>query len=196
MLQKIGLTLVVLASVAAVFFAGMFAQRQYQLAQVRARVAFARDLVGLDDPVSSPPTWESWLAPQAKVQRSVVTSAVWIENELVRPAGQYAVLTTPLGFEEVVQFYAEAAHFDSPREVATSAGASQTQGTLQGEEISLLDDVLSPASPPVPRPVRCKCLIQRCPAFALTVFVSRADDEEHTHVVLLYVPAAAASAGP
>ena len=113
---------------------------------------------------------------------------VRLSGKLVRPAGRYAVFVTTNAFEEVAWFYAGKVRFDDPAAAAGSRLASAIQGTIQGEAVGLLDDIADAVVPENSRSVMVKTFLGRCPSYDLTVFLTRAADETHTHVVLLYDP--------
>lgn len=186
----------VIVVIALAFVAGILAQRERQLAQIRAAEKFARDLTGLDDPVPAAPHWDEWRYPNAESAGTIQGAALRIMGELVRPAGRYAVLVTNDDVETVARHYAEKMQFDKPDDMAASRLATFSQGTLQGESNHLLDDSSDSADHDRPRPVRVKCLIRRCPAYDLTVFITRADDEPRTHVLLTYDPKVETRGGP
>ncbi len=188
MRKRIVAAVCIIVVVALAFGAGVLVQRQYQLAPIRAAEAFARDFVGLDDAVPPAPRWEEWHYPNAESRGNIRGLSARVMEELVRPAGRYAVFVTTDEFEEVARFYAEKAQFDEPDSLATSRSAVFSQGTVQGESNYLLDDFADVTDPEQSRPVRAKCLARRCPSYDLTVFITRADDESDTHIMLLYDP--------
>lgn len=188
MRRRILISAATIAAAAVAFGAGVVVQRQYQLAPIRVAEAAVRDLTGLDDPVPPAPPWDEWHYPNAEVKASVQGSSLRVMGELVRPAGRYAVLVTTDEFEDVARFYAAKTHFEAPDAMAKSRSAVSSYGTLQGESNHLLDDFDDPNDPQKSRPVRAKCMIRRCPSYDLTVFITRADGEAQTHVVLLYDP--------
>lgn len=188
MRRRILITVAMIAAGAVAFGAGVMVQRQYQLAPIRVAEAAVRGLTGLDDPVPPAPPWEEWRYPNAEFKASIQGSSLRVMGELVRPAGRYAVLVTTDEFEDVARFYAGKTHFEAPDAIAKSRSAVSSYGTVQGESNHLLDDFDDPSDPQKSRPIRAKCMIRRCPSYDLTVFITRADDEAHTHVVLLYDP--------
>jgi hypothetical protein len=97
-------------------------------------------------------------------------------------------LTTPDDVEKVARFYAEVAGFEEPAAAAESQRSTSSFGTLQGESHHILDDFVSAADTNKLRPVASKCLIRRGRSYDLTVLVTSADGEQHTHIVLLYDP--------
>lgn len=181
-----GLGAVALAALA--FGAGIFAHGEYQAAQIRGAEKFARELVGLDGSVPLAPAWDDWQYPGARPKATIQGASVRVSGKLERPAGRYAVFASKDAFEDVARFYAEKAHFEQPEQVARSQSATSSHGSLQGESNHLLDDHRDPADPEHARAARSKCLIRRCPSYDLTVFITRADEEPYTHIVLLYDP--------
>jgi hypothetical protein len=88
----------------------------------------------------------------------------------------------------IARFYAEQMGFDEPDYVPNSRMAVSSVGTSNGASNHLRDDVNDANDSQKSRSVRAKCLSRRCPSYDLTVFITRADDESHTHIVLLYDP--------
>jgi hypothetical protein len=174
--------------VAFAFGAGILMQRQYQVATIRAAEEFGRNFAGLNDSVPPSPRWEEWHYPRAESKGSIQGSSARVNGKLVRPAGRYAIFVTADAFEDVARFYAEKAGFEQPDDVAKSHLAVSSHGTLQGESNHLLDDFSDVTDPQKLRPVRVKCLIRRCPSYDLTVVITRADDENYTHLGLFYDP--------
>lgn len=187
MRKQISVILATIVVAALAFGVGVLVQRQYQIAPIRVALDFARDITGVDDAVPPAPPWDEWHYPKAKRLGYKQGMSLRLGEKLVRPAGHYTVLVTADDFEDVARFYAEKSRFDDPDAVAKSRSAMSSQGTLQGESNFVLDDS-DIAGPGEPRPVRGKCLIRRCPSYDLTVFLTRADDEAYTHIVLLYDP--------
>lgn len=188
MRNKLFLGICALGVVAIAFGAGLYVQREFQLAKIRTAESFARDLVGLNDPVPPPPRWEEWGYPGADIMGSIQASSVRVSGELVRPAGRYAVLVTPDPFESVARFYAEKAGFEAPDDIAKRNSAVSTEGNIQGESNHLLDDFHDSTDYQSLRPVRVKCLLRRSPSYDLTVVISRANEEKNTHIALFYDP--------
>ena len=195
MRKQILFTGIIVAAAALVFGAGILAQRQYQLARIHAGEEMARDLAGLNDPVPLAPPWREWQYPRARILGTRTGVSVRISEELVRPAGHYAVLVTPDGFEQVARFYAAIAHFENPDEVASSRAAMSSRESLHGESNHWLDDCSAAGDPSQLRPLLAKCLVRRCPSYDLTIFITRADGEPQTHITLLYDPKAETRGG-
>lgn len=188
MRSKLVVVIGIFVLVAIAFGAGILVQREYQVAMIRTAEEFARDLVGLNDPVPSPPRWEDWGYPGAQLRGNIQGSSVRVSGELVRPAGRYAIFVTADPFESVARFFAEKAGFEEPDNVAKSDSAVSTKGTVQGESNHLLDDFHDNTDPQSLRPARVKCLLRRCPSYDLTVIITRANEEKYTHIALFYDP--------
>ena len=107
MRKRLLLTVAILVVVALAFGAGVLVQQRHQLARVGAIKIFARDFVGLDDPVPPSPPWDEWLYPKADAIGSSQGQDLTTGGQLAQPAGRYAVLVTPDAFEDVARFYAE-----------------------------------------------------------------------------------------
>jgi hypothetical protein len=188
MRKRIVIAISAFVVVALAFGAGLLVQRHYQVASIRVAEEFGRNLAGLDDPVPHAPRWDAWRYPGAESKGSIQGSSVRVNTKLVRPAGNYTVFVTADPFEDVARFYAEKARFEQPDDVAKSQSAVSSRGTIQGESNHLLDDFHDAADPEKLRPVRVKCLVRRSPSYDLTVIITRANDEKHTHVALFYDP--------
>jgi hypothetical protein len=180
--------LAVVALVAGAFGGGVLIQRHIQLSRIRAGEAFARDLAGLNDPVSPSPPWSEWHYPKAKVKGTAESAAVRVSGKLVRPGGHYAVLVTADDFETVARFYAGKLKFADSEGIVKSQLAFSSEGNIQGESSHVLDDYRDVGETQKARPVRTKCLVRRSPSYDLTVFLTRAETETETHILLLYDP--------
>lgn len=188
MKKQILFSLCGLALIAIGISIGVVLQREYQLAAIRAGENVGRSLAGLDDPIPPAPAWEQWRYPRAKSKGEIDGSSTRIEGELIHPAGNYAVLVTADDFETVARFYAEKCNFEEVDQTAKSKSAIAKHGNMQGEANYLLDDFEDTSEIPPTRTVRIKCLFRRCPAYDITVFISRAENEKQTHLLLLYDP--------
>lgn len=188
MKKRIFFSLIALVLIAIGISIGIFLQREYQLAAIRAGENFGRSLAGLDDPIPPAPAWEQWRYPRAKSRGEIDGASTRIKGQLVRPAGNYAILVTADDFETVARFYAEKFNFEEVEQAAKSKSAIAKHGNMQGEENYLLDDFEDVSEIPKTRTVRIKCLFRRCPAYDVTVFISRAENEKQTHLLLLYDP--------
>jgi hypothetical protein len=194
MSKRFVISVALFVAIALAFGAGLLVQRQFQLVPLRIAEQFTRDLAGLDDPIPAAPQWEAWRYPNADTRGNIQGSSTRINEKLVRPSARYFLCTTSDALEDVARFYAEKAGFSDVDKVAKSTSGVSSQGTLKGDSNHVLDDFDDPKDPQAPRPVRSKCLIRRCPSYDLTVFVTRADSENHTHILILYDPKTEAAA--
>jgi hypothetical protein len=98
-------------------------------------------------------------------------------------------MTTQDDYETVLKFYSDKTGIAN-LEAGTGAG---TRGSFDSKTSSLetwfvLTDSLSPEHANRDRPVKAKMFGKRTPVYDLTMLVSRANDEKHTHIVLAYYP--------
>ncbi len=186
--KKVPATLLIVLVTILAFGAGVFVQRHTAKAQVRVAEQFARELTGINDPVPAAPGWDEWHYPNGKWRANRPGVGVRISGQLVRPAGYSGLMITPDPFEEVAQHYAEKASFAEPEKVATSLSGIFDSGNLQGELNLGIDDSEDGTDSAKMRSVRAKCLVRRCPSYDLVVFLTRADDDRYTHIMLVYHP--------
>ncbi len=110
----------------------------------------------------------------------------------VRAAGTYEVLLTPDDYDKVVEFYRTKVGFKEK----AFGHLSEVEGVSGEEKHFLSDNELAPAVPGKARPLRAVCLLHRNSSYDLTAFVTRAEGEKHTHIVLLYNPRPTRDAKP
>jgi hypothetical protein len=99
------------------------------------------------------------------------------------------VMTTQDDYEKVLKFYADKTGISSL--VAGTGGGTTMKfdtTTSHFETWFVLNDNLSPGGANQGRPVRAKVFAKRTATYDLTVFISRATNEKHTHIVLAYYP--------
>lgn len=192
MVQRRLITIGIALLVAGAFALGLLVQRQIQLARIRAGENFARDLAGLNRPVPPAPPGKDWYYPGAKVSGTAESAAVTVSRELVHPGGHFVVLVTSDDFETVAKYYTSRMQFTDPDAIAKSQLAFSSEGNVQGESSHVLDDFRDPSETQTQRSIRTKCLLRRSPSYNLTVFLSRAENEPQTHIILLYDPKATA----
>lgn len=173
--------------------AGVFIQRKFQVARIEAAEQIGRDLIGLDAPLEPAPAWESWAYPGADSRKGGHTGETRINEEIVVPSDYHGVWTTPDTFEDVIEHYATLLEFEEPGTLrehnpgwggGTSGGFSSEAGPAS--VMNVRDNGLE--SSLEMRPVRVECLARRTRAYTVTVFISRADDENLTHIIVLYSP--------
>lgn len=179
----VGAILVMLA-----FVAGVLLQRQFAIVRIRGAEQVAREISGIDDPVPPAPQWESWMYDGAKRQGQIEGTSTELMGELIRPKGHFGAFTTSDTFEQVAKFYAEQLRFENADTVAQSHQAVLSEGNAGAEANYLLDDTADVSEPGRSRPVRVKCLLRRTRSYDMTVFISRAENEDQTHILLVYDP--------
>lgn len=193
MSRKHGLVIGALALLGSGVGAGILIQQQYQVARTEAGVEFARDLAGLNASLPRAPGWEEWVYPGADLKRSGSGGGMQINDEVIVPIDYRGVWTTPAAFEDVIRHYGRFMQFEDPESLAkrdpTFAGSSA--GTFSSDSGPATNSHLrdnGSSNSFDPRPVRVECLTRRCRSYTVTVFISRAENEDLTHVIVLYSP--------
>jgi hypothetical protein len=131
---------------------------------------------------------QDWKYPGCSAHDSSQGGGGKIGSAIVSP--HYClVMTTPDDYEAVLKFYADKTGI--PSLVAGTGGGSR--GSFDSKTGSLetwfvLNDSLSPEGPNRSRTVKAKMFGKSTPTYDLTILVSRANDEKHTHIVLAYYP--------
>jgi hypothetical protein len=101
----------------------------------------------------------------------------------VKPAPQYLVLVTGDDFQKV------AAHYGAKLGLGgESGGMTNVTSTEHGFQLRIADELGPRSGPSTFRPVRVECLRQTCASYSMIVFITGAEKETLTHVVLLYDP--------
>lgn len=173
--------------------AGIIAQKRMQIATIEAVEGVARDMIGLNAPLEPAPAWADWAYPGARHRKGGDTGETRIREEVVVPRDYHGVWTTPDSFEDVIQHYAKMLKLEDPASFA--ARHSGWGGGLYGgfgsetgptSNTYMYDNGLDDANDS--RPVRVECLARRTRSYTVTVFISRADNEPLTHIIVLYTP--------
>jgi hypothetical protein len=166
---------------------GMFVQYRLQIAVAEATARqvldLARGFAGEGDPGPPAPALEDWHYPGAIEQGSIKGTSLEINGQIVKPAPIYVLWGTPDDYDKVVAFYAEKGGFKQ-------IGGQGFEGNTRGESNVVLSDDWNPERNPdgsgKSRPIRALCLRRRCGSYDLAIFITRAQGEGHTHIVLLY----------
>jgi hypothetical protein len=192
-----GLSLLLL--LAAGFGLGMFVQWRVKLGVEEAKAKFTENIIrqfaGDDRPIPPPPPFEEFRYQGAHSDSRKGGSSQRVMGKQVRAAGTYEVLLTSDDFDKVVGFYWTKVGFNEKAPTSPFYPQfSQVEGFSGEEKHCLADNVLAPAVHGKTRPLRAVCLVHRCSSYDLTVFVTRAEGEKYTHVVLLYNPRASRDA--
>lgn len=128
--------------------------------------------------------WEAWHYPGAESNGSGSAGGPGLLRLNAGPVRR-AGLTTPDSFEDVLGFYAGHAGYDW-RTAGVSGARATRAGLLDEEALVYSTDSTRPDGKP--RPVRVQAVGRRTATHDVTVVISRAEGEEHTHVVLLWFP--------
>ncbi len=168
---------------------GMFVQYRLQLgvaeAATRPFLEFARGMSGEGASEPAPPL-EHWRYPGATEQGRGRGPSLAINDQTVKPASEHLMFTTPDDYDKVLSFY--------------GSKGGNTSG-ISGDAITGIRIYLSQADgrDPVtngPRPVRVQCLRETRASYDVVVFITRAEKEAHTHVILLYTRKVGTPASP
>jgi hypothetical protein len=133
--------------------------------------------------------WREWKYPGSAEHDSSTWGGGQAGN--ARLPGHYGmVMTTQDDYEKVLQFYADKTGVGA---IAGSEGGGGMKFSTGGNTSSMedwfvLNDSQSPGGANQSRPVKAKGFAKRTLLYDLTMFVTRADNEKHTHVVLAYYP--------
>src|SRR5439155_24535006 len=90
-----------------------------------------------------------------------------------------AIQETTDPFEQVANYYARKMGINLP---TVGGSGSQSSGS---ECVTYQSDNYGPRGP---RPVKVQSFDRRAPGGSVVVFITRADGEEHTHVILYWLP--------
>jgi hypothetical protein len=130
--------------------------------------------------------WQDWKYPGCSVHDSSQGGGGNIGSASVSP--HYCmIMTTQDDYETVLKFYADKTGISL---AGTGAGSRGTFDSKTGslESWYVLNDNLPPEGPNRSRPVKAKMFGKSTAAYDLTMLVSRATDEKHTHIFLAYYP--------
>jgi hypothetical protein len=166
---------------------GMFLHYKLQIGVAEAVARLARGVVGEDKPGPPAPPLEDWRYPGADEKSSTGGMSLEVNGQVVKPAPTYVVWVTPDGYDQVAAFYGGKGGFSQ------TSGVGITSST-RGESNVVVGDDQNPDRPGTLRPVHAVCLRRRCGSYDLVVFITRAQNEGHTHIVVLYEPKAVAPA--
>jgi hypothetical protein len=126
------------------------------------------------------PDWKEWKYPGC-VERGFGQVGGGQSGGVKTPMDYHSVMTTPDDYEKVLGFYAEKTGISV---LALENGAGAGGGT--SGEWFVANDSLLPDEVAQNRPVRVRMFGKRTPTYDLTMFISRANDEKHTHIILAY----------
>ena len=176
---------------------GMLVQYRLQIGVARAGaeaasrplLQLARDFAGEGGPSGPAPPLEHWRYPGATEHGSGRGPSLAIKGQTVKPAPEYLVLATADDYKKVAAHYGTTLGFGA----RSDFGHTNQTSTEHGFQLALTDGQ-DPGPASKARPVRVLCLRQTCGSYSVVVFITRAEKEAHTHVVLLYDPKVISSA--
>ena len=134
------------------------------------------------------PDWKEWKYPGCAEHGSSLGGGGQAGMSKVPPL-YCLVMTTPDDYEKVLKYYADKMG-NSVLAVGAGSGTKVDSSNPENcENWFVLNDALSPEGANRSRPVKAKVFGKRTPTYDLTMHVSRANDENHTHIMLAYYPA-------
>jgi hypothetical protein len=188
-----------LAMVAAGVGLGMFVQYRLQIgvaeagaeAANRSFLPLAKVFSSEGGPSGLAPPLEHWGYPGATEQNRGRGPSLVMNGQTVKPAPEYLVLATADDYTKVVDHYGSKLGFGG----ASDLRQFNRTSTEAGFQLAFTDGQ-DPGAASKDRPVRALCLRQTCSSYSVAVFITRAENEAHTHVILLYDPKVVSSASP
>jgi hypothetical protein len=154
----------------------------------------AREFAGFGQSVTTATPVGYWSYPDAELQSGGSGGGITLNDEILIPPTYKAIWTTPDSFEDVIRFYSEHLGFeDSDRFMERQPIAGQGYrgtDTADGPDFKhhIRDNRIPNELRDILRPVRVESFVRRCRSYFLTVFITRADGENHTHIVVVYDP--------
>ena len=177
---------------------GMFVQHWFQIgvaaAAAQPALDFARAFSAEGGQSGPAPALEHWRYPGAIDHGSGRGSGLAINGKVVTPAPEYLVLATADDYEKVAAYYGSKLGFVAAGEIGISGMTNKTS-TESGFQLALADGK-DPGRGSEARPVRVLCLRQTCASYSAVAFITRAENEAHTHVILLCDPKVISSSPP
>jgi hypothetical protein len=177
---------------------GMFVQHRLELGVSAAAAKPLLDLARLfaaEGGESGPaPPLEHWHYPGASEHGRGRGPSIAIKGQTVRPAPEYLMLATTDDYQKVAAYYGAKLGFGAASDFGRT-GMTNKMSTEAGFQLAFADG-RDPGPAQNARPVRVLCMRQSCASYSAVVFITRADKEEHTHVILLYDPKVISSASP
>ena len=175
---------------------GIFMQRQYEVAASQRAGNIFRGAIGMEGPIPNAPPLEHWRYPGAESHSQSSSGGITTNDEVLVPECEAALWTTTDSFEDVIRFYAQQMEQEEPddfRERRTRLGSGVGKSTFDSvkgptSNQHLIDNQIPQTSPGKLRSARVESLVRRCRSFHLTVFITRTDDENRTHIIAVYDP--------
>jgi hypothetical protein len=177
---------------------GMSVQYRLQIgvaaAAAQPLLDFARGLSGEGGESGPAPPLEHWRYPGATELGTGRGPSLVISGQTAKPAPEYLLLATADDYQKVAGHYGTKLGFRAASDFGLTGMTNQTS-TESGFQLALADGQ-DPGPASNARPVRVLCLRQTCASYSAVVFITRAEKEGHTHVVLLYDPKVISPASP
>ncbi len=172
------------------FCAGLVAQRHVEL------LAIDRTVNHIVGDAEQPPLLEEFAFPNSKLHSKVSSGGATSDRGIEIHNPQVGLWSTPEPFENVVKYYVQRLQFKKVADPAERLAKMKASGhlALGGANASsqvFVRDNSRPESGDFPkslRSVRLECLVQRTRSYHLNIVVSRADDEDSSHIVIIYDP--------
>ena len=172
------------------FGAGLVSQRYYHL------LAIAESVNVIVGSAEQPPELETFAFPNSELRSKSSSSGVSNQQGIIIHNPQVGMWTTADSFEDVLVHYARTMGFEKEtniekRQSMTNAVSFLDIGGADASSKALIRDNSKPelgGYPPPMRLVRVECLIKRTRTYHVNVILSRADDDELTHIIVLFDP--------
>jgi hypothetical protein len=182
------LSILVVAGLA--FGAGLVTQRYHQL------IVIAESVDVIVGSAEQPPELESFAFPNSELRSKSSSGGVSNQQRKIIHNPQVGMWTTADSFEDVLVHYARSMGFEQEtniekRQSVTNAVSFLDIGGADASSKALIRDnskLEFSGYPPPMRLVRVECLIKRTRTYHVNVILSRADDDELTHIIVLFDP--------
>lgn len=148
-------------------------------------------IVGESD---SAPTFEEWAFPNSKLLSRVSSGGVKSDRGVEIHNPQVGLWSTSEPIENVLEYFVERLQFKKVGDVEERIAKMKASGYLElgGANASsqiFIRDNSRPESGGIEQPlrsVRLECLVQRTRTYHMNIVVSKADDEEASHIIMIY----------
>lgn len=179
-----------IAVIGLAFYAGLVAQRKVGILAIDRTV---NQIVGDSE---RPPTLEEWAFPNSTLLSKASSGGVTSGRGVEIHNPQVGIWVTPASFESVVKHFAERLQFkkvgDAEERLAKikASGYLELGGASASSQIFVRDNSRpeSGGFPPSLRSVRLECLVQRTRAYHINIVISKVDDEDTSHIIMIYDP--------
>jgi hypothetical protein len=170
---------------------GMFVEYRLQVGVARAGAEaatrpfwqLAKDFNSEGGPSGPAPPLEHWRYPGATELNRGQGPSLAINGHTVKPAPEYLVLATADDYQKIAAHYGTKLGFGA----ASELGHVNKTSTEAGFQLAFTDGQ-DPGQASEARPVRVLCFRHMCRSYSVVVFITRAETEALTHVILLYDP--------